>query len=626
MERNVQKNSLVNLAAALIFFIGAFVVAGYAGSLSGKVGAIFLGISALVSFVSWFQMRLEESERQEKFEVEELAGSRGESALFESKDAELFAARRGREQFERFFVPAFTVLLMLIEAGCAYWLWRSLSKVTNGIVVDRAMSALALFAIFALLLFLIGRFSATVARLKSDPLLRPSASYLLLCAYICFTTALGIALVRWNFPQADLYIARGFCVLLGLMAVETLIALLLEMYRPRVKGKAARPLYDSRLVGLLGQPESLFTTAAQALDYQFGFKVSDTWFFKVAQKYLAMFLIAQLVVLLLSTCVVFIDAGEQGVLERFGKPVEGRMLLDAGAHLKLPWPIDHVYRYRTEQIQSFNVGYNPDPRLAGQKTIVWTIAHGETNFLVANRLETTLADTNNPDTSSDRKAPPVGLLSVSIPVHYQIKDLPAWVYNNEDSGGLLQDIAWRAVVSHLVGSDLNETLSQGRLEAADILKTRIQADADARKLGVKILFVGLQDIHPPVTVAPDYEKVVSAVQQMIAITNTATANAIGISVKAGGEAYRTLQQADAEREQRMKSAAAEVELFTNRIPSFVTSPSYYAQRLFFETFVRATAQARKYIMLTTNTQDVFIYDLQDKVNFEDPITPEKKTP
>jgi len=76
----------------------------------------------------------------------------------------------------------------------------------------------------------------------------------------------------------------------------------------------------------------------------------------------------------------------------------------------------------------------------------------------------------------------------------------------------------------------------------------------------------------------------------------------------------------------MKSAAAEVELFTNRIPSFVTSPSYYAQRLFFETFVRATAQARKYIMLTTNTQDVFIYDLQDKVNFEDPITPEKKTP
>ena len=47
---------------------------------------------------------------------------------------------------------------------------------------------------------------------------------------------------------------------------------------------AARVLYESRLVGLLGQPESLFTTAAHALDYQFGFKVSDTWFFQFLQK------------------------------------------------------------------------------------------------------------------------------------------------------------------------------------------------------------------------------------------------------------------------------------------------------------------------------------------------------
>lgn len=624
MERNVQKNGLVNLAASLIFFVGALVVAAHAGSLAGKVAAIFLAISALVSFVSWFQMRLEESERQEKFEVEELAGSRGESALFESKDAELFVARRGREQFERFFVPAFAVLLLLIEAGCAYWLWGSLSKVTNGIGPERAMSALALFAIFFLLVFILGRFSVTVARLKNHPLLRPSASYLLLCGYVCALTAVGIGLVKGGFPKADLYVARGLCVLLGLMAAETLIALLLEMYRPRVKGKVARPLYDSRLVGLLGQPEGLFTTAAQALDYQFGFKVSDTWFFKLAQKYLAAFLLAQLIVLLLSTCVVFIDAGEQGVLERFGKRVEGRTLLNPGAHLKMPWPIDHVYRYRTEQIQSFNVGFTPDPRRAGEKTVVWTIAHGETNFLVANRLEADLGATNNP---ADRKAPPVGLLAVSIPVHFQITNLLDWVYKNEDAESLLRDIAWRDVSRHLVSSDLNEILAQGRLEAADILRTRIQADADARTLGVKIIFVGLQDIHPPAAVASDYEKVVGSIQRMIAKTNNATADSIRANGLAGAQAFQTLREAEAEREQREVSAAAEAALFTNQIPAFIASPSYYSQRAYYQTFARATANSRKFILLTTNTQDVFIYDLQDKVNWEEGLTvppPEKK--
>ena len=76
----------------------------------------------------------------------------------------------------------------------------------------------------------------------------------------------------------------SLCGLLGLVALETLIQLVLEIYRPRVKGKIERPLYESRLVGLLGQPEGLITTAAQALDYQFGFKVSETWFYRCSSR------------------------------------------------------------------------------------------------------------------------------------------------------------------------------------------------------------------------------------------------------------------------------------------------------------------------------------------------------
>ena len=76
------------------------------------------------------------------------------------------------------------------------------------------------------------------------------------------------------------------------MAVEVLLTLLLEIYRPRVKGQLARPLYDSRVIGLLTQPESLFTTAAQTLDYQFGFKVSETWFFQVLKENLPLLLLA----------------------------------------------------------------------------------------------------------------------------------------------------------------------------------------------------------------------------------------------------------------------------------------------------------------------------------------------
>jgi hypothetical protein len=39
----------------------------------------------------------------------------------------------------------------------------------------------------------------------------------------------------------------------------------------------------------------------------------------------------------------------------------------------------------------------------------------------------------------------------------------------------------------------------------------------------------------------------------------------------------------------------------------------YAERAYEQAFARATANARKYILLTTNTHEVIQFDLQDKV-------------
>jgi modulator of FtsH protease HflK len=608
MERNTQKNGLINLVAAVMVFIAAFVVTTYVNSLAGQAASIFLGLGALVAFASWFQMRLEENERLEKLEIDELARAKGESALFDAKESDVFPARRSREQFEKFFIPGFAVLLFLLQAGGAWLLWRWISKTTNGVVEVRAMPSLSLFAIFALLLFLLGRFSVTIARLGDFRLLRPSASFLLAGAYVCAFTALGIAGIKTGFPKADFWMARALCVLLGLMAAEMLLTLLLEIYRPRIKGKIARPLYESRVVGLLAQPESLFTTAAKTLDYQFGFNVSQTWFYRLLEKNIAILILAQLAVLFLSTCVVFVDAGEQAVLEHFGKPVE---TLTAGAHFKLPWPIDKIYRYRTEQIQTLYVGFTPDAGKDEQNVILWTVAHNqEQNFLVANRAT---AMVQNEDSNTNDTLRPVSLITVSIPVQFQITNVMDWAYRNGDATNLLADLATRAVVHFLAGVDLNDFLSHARLEAAQTLQERIQADSDKYNLGAKILFVGLQDVHPPTKVAGDYEKVVGAEQTKLATILAAKADAIRTNALADAVAFTTTNVADATREQLEVSAYARAALFTNQIPAFEAAPSVYKQRAYFKAFVDATANSRKYILLVTNTQDVVIFNLEDKI-------------
>ena len=611
MERNIQKNGLINLLALLAVGIAGFAVAQLTHSLAGQVGMAFLAVGALVALVSWFQMRLEERERLEKFEFDELAKNKGGSTLFEAKDSETFPAQRSREQFERFFVPGFTALLFVAEAVVAAWLWRELAKPDVVIGVKQPTVALSLFGLFALVLFLLGKFSATIARLEDHRLLRPGANWVLLGAYLCFVVALGVVGVEAGSLKMDFYVARVLCGLLGLVAAETLIALILEIYRPRMKGRIARPLYDSRLVGLLGQPEGLFTTAAQALDYQFGFKVSDTWFFRVLQNYLPFVIIAQFAVLLLSTMFVFIDPGERGLLERFGKPVSGHTVLAPGGHLKWPWPMDKVYRYRTEQIQSFNVGFAPDPKQENQNLVLWTVTHTkEENFLVANREQNSQQTTNDP---AGKRTPPVSLLTVSIPVHFQITNLLAWAYTNDEPASLLQAVATREVVRYFVSVDLNDVMSQGRLEAAETLRTRIQAAADARALGAKIIFVGLQDIHPPVKVAPDYEKVVGAIQSRQANILGAQADAIRTNALASADAFKIVNDAEAASQRQQIGAAARAALFTNQLPAFAAAPSVYTARAYLRTFGRATAGARKFILLTTNTEDVLQFDLQDKI-------------
>src|SRR2546428_7001538 len=65
---------------------------------------------------------------------------------------------------------------------------------------------------------------------------------------------------------------------------------------------------------------------------------------------------------------------------------------------------------------------------------------------------------------------------------------------------------------------MESSMSAPRLEAAEAIRRRVQGRANEAKLGVSIVFVGLQDIHPPlgnkqIQVAAAFEQVFSAKQQ-----------------------------------------------------------------------------------------------------------------
>src|SRR5262245_25574239 len=238
MERNIQKNGGINVLLFLVVSVATFAVSRYSQSLAAQIAAVFLGFALLVSMVSWFQMRLEDRERVEKWEFDELTkGQANRSALFQAPEAEAFPARRAREQFEKYFTPGFTVLLLLLQGGGAWWFWRWLGKASTPPTLAQPLGAMGILGLFALVLFLLGQFNSRLARLENHRLLRPGASQLLFGAYLLAAVVAAIAGVQSGFPLLDTFLARVFCCLMALLAAETLLTLLLEVYRPRVKGK-----------------------------------------------------------------------------------------------------------------------------------------------------------------------------------------------------------------------------------------------------------------------------------------------------------------------------------------------------------------------------------------------------
>jgi modulator of FtsH protease HflK len=464
--------------------------------------------------------------------------------------------------------------------------------------------------------FLLGKYSTRLAQLEGVRLLRPGGSALMLGSLLAFLATSTEALQWFGFPQYDRHVAWVLTGLMGVVALETLFALVFEAYRPRVSGKEVRLIYESRLVGLLGQPTGLFATAAQALDYQFGFKVSDSWFYKFIEEKIGRFALIWIAIIAASDCVVFVDPGEQALRERFGKPSGD--VIGPGIAFKLPRPIDAIYRFPTAEVQGFNVGFVPDDKLEKERTLLWTRAHykEEFNLLVASREQITV--TNSTDAE---QTVPVNLLSVSIPVQFLVRDVKAWAYNHAEPKLLLERIANREVVRYMASVDIEKVMSFGRLEASVDLKARIQAAADTAKLGVEIVFIGMQDIHPPMgskelQVAAAFEKVIGAEQEKESLILGAEGYAYEMLPTAVANAARTVNESKGVAAQKVAEAAGRAAQFGHQLTAYRTAPGIFTTRNHLETFARAAASSRKLVILPTNTHDVIIFNLEDRTRYD----------
>ena len=553
--------------------------------------ALTLVIAGVVYLRERFSRRTEEDKRDAALAATERVSG---SIFDEQTGDEPFSIAQTRQQFERFVVPAIAPLLAI---GLTAWVWSLYRQLQQPVAApEQRLLAAAFLAGQAFTTFLFSRY------LLGIKMRGPGIALGVMCIAALLAGAATLA-GEMGYPPADRFAALTLVTFTGILAIENFINFLAELYRPRRRGGEFCQSYESRLGGLLTEPGAWARNIAGALDYQFGFKVSDTWLFHFLETALLPLVIFQLVVLYLLSCLVFLAPDEAGILEHFGKPVAQ---LTSGAHLKLPWPFETVRRFPVNRVLSFRIGQGQ----AGQvepSVIVWSIPHvqGEEQFLVA-----------APRSGTDTNTVPVNLVAFNIPVEYQITNIFSFAYNHADAARLVEQIAYRSLTQEAAARDLFDLMGDGQTRIANSLRQRIQTETDHRQLGVEIKFVGLQGVHPPTQVAEAFESVIGALEQKEANILAAHAAAGRTVTLAAANSTKATLDATGYRAQRTEISTAEAQRFLILAQTASKSPRVFRTNLYLGVLADALAETRKYIVPASAVNEVI------QINFEEKLRPE----
>jgi regulator of protease activity HflC (stomatin/prohibitin superfamily) len=676
-SKRPEHTALASLVLSILFFGIIFFLGRWSNCFAISAISWFVLSAALIWLVLVIQFHQRVLAEQEKLDMSQLARDEKTAAIFQAKGerAALFVVAQHRLQIlEKWFIPIFSVIIAAYQIGIGLYLLRAIPEGAE-VELKPASSGL-LCAVFltaiAFVSFLVSRYATGLSIQPQWKPLRAGGSFLLAVAILCFALAIGLALVHFKIFVVAKIITVAVPILLVVLGVETALNIVLDIYRPRLKDQYSRSAFDSRLLGLINEPSGILRSVASAIDYQFGFQVSQTWFYKLLEKAIVPLVLFAAVTLYLLSSIVVVAPNEEAIIEHFGSPINDAndiRLVGPGLTFKWPWPIEIAYKYPTKKVMELHIGYVPkvDPKTKEviREPLLWGKSHFQEEYsvIVAGRYSGgNLAEA----------AGPVSLVKANIPVQYRIKNLYSYLYNHSEPEKLLEAICYHELAKFAAsakvevddqdqgGGNLRESLlGAGRTEAKKVLTDNIQRAADRVNLGIEIVFLGLQGIHPPVEVAADYQKVIGAVQikqaiilQAQAERNKSLSTLVG-SVEdadklydlaaryqqakqenrlqnveklggeldmafeeASGDIFKTLRESQSYAFEKATLAQATGLRFASQLKAYRAAKEIYKRQQKSAALEEALRDVRKYVVVADpNDMQVFI------VNFEEKLTP-----
>ena len=625
----------VSFVGVVLLILGTFILK------TGNSSAMVPGVAAALTVVLLGLLAAGRCAFAYRQAVEETAAAafrkeHGKNELFDDADETVRMATRANMQYVKYFVPIFTFVLGIGLIIFSFGVWRHWRSLLAFPLAVNPMPLAILSICCAIGTLIAGSYFVGASREAGCRWLRPAGAWLFFSCVLFLGSGVSLFLEYFKkaAAEADIAVARVALFMLLVLAVELLLSFVIEFYRPRMPGEDERPLPESRLLALFTEPGGVARNVAASLDYQFGFQVSEVWFYRFLERTVAPLLVMMLVTLWLQTCLVVISTEENGIHERFGRVVS-QEALKPGLYFKLPAPFSRINRFPVDHVQELSIGSNHKHGDAqgdaahdehqdaadkkkddkhGARVILWSSSHvdEEMSFIVATTPEAGAGGAGVGQ--SGRGAPTsVGLIAAHIPLYFKVKNLYDYMYRHRDPGGTLKNIATRELLSFLAGEDFWHVLGAKRFEGGELLERRIQEVADDLDLGIEVVFVGLAGLHPPVAVGSAFVNVVASREQQYEQELKALAYAVSREPLARSESVTMVDQAHAYKQERVSVSEAEAERFERQLKSYDASPQLFKLDSFLNVLNESGRQTRKYVLTNEQNREVVILNLEKKL-------------
>ena len=301
------------------------------------------------------------------------------------------------------------------------------------------------------------------------------------------------------------------------------------------------------------------------LENNTGITMRGLWSMKLIKQIVPYTIISVAALFWLSTGIVQIEANQEAVVYRLG--VLQEETLKPGLHFTLPAPFDKIEYYNTENINKVVIGYESKV----ESDNLWTMSHGsnEHKLLLGNGNE---------------------LVSINLRIEYKIRDLTTYVSVSKSPYSIISAHAYNLITERVIQTDLKTLLAVDRDAFASTFKKDLDAVLDENDVGVEVVRVSMESIHPPLDIAEYYQKVISAEIQAEEIVRRAQTAATVTKTSADAEYKAIINSVTAEKNTAIANATSSVSEFMASVAANESNSESYHYYKYLDALTKAYGQ------------------------------------